>query len=179
VIFTNQTFYKDTKSKANLVLSIVIILGIIQIIFHIINESSLYYIRVSLDVPFTFIVFNWLAFSAYRVYKKIKNENIQPWIKVRYKLIIISSFIISFYSIIEFFQPSGISWGDPSHPISVIVFGLISVLAIIFSVGFSFSFLMPKFLKNYFNRNFNSLDETQFSEDELNIILRNNSDKNK
>ncbi|MFX1567654.1 MAG: hypothetical protein ACFFCV_04715 [Promethearchaeota archaeon] len=177
VIFTNRTFYKDTESKAKLVLIIVIILGMIQIIFFIINERSLYYIRVSLDVPYTLLVFNWLAFSSYRVYLRIKIENIQPWIKLRYKMIFIFSFILSLNNILEFFQPRGVFWGDPNHPISLIVFGLTAIIVVCFSIGFSLAWLMPNALKKYFNRNYTPIKDVHLSEEELKTLLRKDLDE--
>jgi hypothetical protein len=179
VLFTNTSFYKDTKSKAKLVLLCVIILGLIQIPFFILNINQLYYIRVALDVPYTLLVFNWLAFSSYSVYKRIKIEKIQPWIIIRYKLIFIFSFILSLNNIPEFFQPSGTIWGDPTNIVSLMVFGAMATIVIIFSIGFSLAWFMPISLKKYFNRNYAPVDEESLSEEELTIILKNQLSKNK
>jgi hypothetical protein len=179
VVFTNTSFYKDTKSKAKLVLVCVIFLGFIQIPFFILNLSQLYYIRVALDVPYTLLVFNWLAFSSYSVYRRIKIENIQPWIKIRYKLIFIFSFILSLNNIPEFFQPTGTYWGDPTNIVSLLVFGAMATIVIIFSVGFSLAWFMPISLKNYFNRNYAPVNEETLSEEELTLILKNQLSKDK
>jgi hypothetical protein len=179
VLFTNLTFYKDTKSRANLVLICAIILGIIQFPYFILNLSQLYYIHVALDTPYTLLVFNWLAFSSYRVYKRLKSENIQPWIRVRYKMIFIFSLILSLNNIPEFFQPHGISWGDPTNAVSLMVFGAMATLVIIFSIGFSLAWFMPKSLKKFFNRNHTLEKEESLSEEELNSILKNQLSKNK
>ncbi len=178
VLFTNTTFYKDTKSKAKFVLVFVIILGFVQIPFFILNMRELYYIRVALDVPYTLLVFNWLAFSSYRVYKRIKVENIQPWIKVRYKLIFIFSFILSLNNIPEFFQPSGTYWGDPTNIVSLIVFGLMATIVIVFSIGFSLAWFMSIPLKKYFNRNYIAVHEESLSEEELTNLLKNQLSEN-
>jgi hypothetical protein len=172
VLFTNSVFYKDTKSKAYLVLVCVILLGLIQIPFFILNLRQLYYIRVILDVPYTLLVFNWLALSSYRVYKRIKLENIQPWIKFRYKMIYIFSFVLSLNNIPEFFQPSGTYWGDPSNLVSLMVFGAMAILVIIFSIGFSLAWFMPTSLKKYFNRTYVHLDDESLSEADLTKLLR-------
>jgi hypothetical protein len=179
VLFTNSTFYKDTKSKAKLVLICVIVLGLIQIPFFILNLRQLYYIRVALDVPYTLLVFNWLALSSYRVYKRIKFENIQPWIKIRYKMIFIFSFILSMNNIPEFFQPTGVNWGDPTNAISLMVFGAMAIIVIIFSIGFSLAWFMPISLKKYFNRNYTPVNEEPLSEEELTNLLRNQLSENK
>lgn len=179
VLFTNSTFYKDTKSKAKLVLVCVIILGIIQISFFIINDRQLYYYRVILDVPYTLLVFNWLAFSSYRVYRRIKIENVQTWIKIRYKMIAIFSFILSLNNIPEFFQPRGTNWGDPTNMISLMVFGAMTIIVIIFSIGFSLAWFMPNSLKKFFNRNYTSVKEESISEEELTTLLRNQLSENK
>ena len=98
---------------------------------------------------------------------------------MRYKLIFVFSFILSIYNTSEFFQPPGSYWGDPSHPGSLLNFGLTAVIVVIFSIGFSLAILMPQSLQKYFNRNYTSLTEVQFSEEELKNLLKNNLSKNK
>ncbi len=175
VVFTNMTFYKGRKSKAIVVLIVTVILGTIQIILMIFQayfSIYTYYFRVTLDVPYTFLVFNWLAWSSYSAYQKIKNKNIQPWIKVRYKLVAFVSFILSFNNIPEYFQPAGTTWGDPDNIISLAVFGTTAVISVIFAIGFSLAWLMPNRLKKFFNRNYQLLDEKEYTEDELMNLIR-------
>ena len=176
VIFTNLTFHKNRKSPAKLILIVVILLAIIQLIFYGIDAIERnpfnYYLKVSLDLPYTFLVFNWLAWSSYSAYKIIKNQDIEPWIKVRYRLISILSFIMSFHSLPEFFQPYNTSWGSPSNIISVAVFGTTAVLTVIFSVGFFFAWIMPNWLKKYLNRNYQPVKDKELTEEELMTLIR-------
>ena len=176
VIFTNLTFHKNRKSPAKLILFSVILLAIIQLIFYVLmaNERTplLYYLQALFDLPYTFLVFNWLAWSSYSAYKIIKNQDIEPWIKVRYRLISILSFLMSFHGIPEFFQPYNTPWGSPSNIISVLVFGTTAVLAVIFSVGFFFAWIMPNWLKKYLNRNYQTVKDSEFTEEELMNLIR-------
>ena len=175
VVFTNLTFYKGRKSKAKVVLIVTVFLGIIQLILMTLQvhfSISTYYFRVTLDVPFTFLVFNWMAWSSYSAYQKIKNKNIQPWIKVRYKLVAFVSFILSFNNIPEYFQPIGTTWGDPDNIISLAVFGTTAVISVIFAIGFSLAWMMPNRLKKFFNRNYQLFDEKEYTEEELMILIR-------
>jgi len=176
VIFTNLTFYKNRKSPAKLILIVVIVLAIIQLIFHgmmaIERTPLIYYLKVSFDLPYNFLVFNWMAWSSYSAYKIVKNQDIEPWIKVRYRLISILSFIMSFHGIPEFFQPYNTPWGTPSNIISVLVFGTTAVLAVIFSVGFLLAWLMPNWLKKYLNRNYQTVKDSEYTEEELMTLIR-------
>ncbi|TFG03146.1 MAG: hypothetical protein EU539_12530, partial [Promethearchaeota archaeon] len=173
VIFTNMTFYKGQMKKANIILIIVIILGIIQIImFHLyypieVKRNIYYYLRVSLDLPYVFLVFNWLAYSCYLAFERLKEQDIEPWIKARYKLLAISSFILSLHSIPEFFQPKNIRWGNPSDHISLAIFGITAVMAIVYAIIFSISWFMPKPIKNYFNKDYKTDIEKEYTEEEL------------
>jgi hypothetical protein len=183
VIFTNLTFYKNRMKKANLILVIVIILGIVQLIlFHMfyeieINRDFEYYLRVSLDLPYNLLVFNWLAYSCYSAYKRLIDQDIEPWIKFRYKLIAIFSFILSFINVPEFFQPENVRWGTPSDPISLIIFGITAIMAIIYAIGFSLSWFMPKWLRNYYNKGYKRELEKEYTEDELMSLIKNQINK--
>lgn len=178
VLFTNSTFYKKQMKKGWIILIIVLILGIIQLVLHnlIINVSIErgfpYFLRVSLDFPYTFIVFNWLTYSCYKTYKRLKNVDIEPWIKARYMLIAISSFILSFHTIPEFFQPKNIIWGDPSHPTSLLVFGITTILMMLYVIIMTISWVMPKSLKRFFNRNYSRKEDNEYTEEELMSLLK-------
>ncbi|TFG15661.1 MAG: hypothetical protein EU535_01675 [Promethearchaeota archaeon] len=178
VIFINMTFYKRQMKRANLILLIVIILGITQIIlFHLvypieINRGYEYYLRVSLDLPYVLLVYNWFAFSFYSAYKRLKDQDIEPWIKVRYKMLAISSFLMSFHSIPEFFQPKNIRWGNPNDPISLVIFGILAVMAICYGFMFSLSWFMPKKLKRYFNKGYQREIDKEYTEEELMNMIK-------
>lgn len=175
-VFTYLTFYKNQKKIGLFAIFIVICLGIIQLILiyaSLLGVPNLYYLRVSLDVPYTMIVFDWMAWASYSSYRNLRNEDIQPWIKIRYKLIAIFSFIISFNNIPEFFQPSKINWGDPSNPISLMVFGATAILAVTFAFGFGLAWLMPSWLKNRLNKGYKNIIEKELTEQELILLIEN------
>lgn len=180
--FTYLTFYRNQKKIGIIMLSSVICLGIIQLVLIFLSLGGvpdLYYIHVSLDVPYTMIVFDWMAWASYSSYKKLKNEDVQPWIEIRYILIAIFSFIIGFNNIPEFFQPKGITWGDPSNPLSLAVFGVTAILAVIFAIGFGLAWLMPSWLKNRFNKGYKIVIEKEFTEQELINLIKTQLNKKK
>jgi hypothetical protein len=172
-----MTFHKNRGPLSKIVLTAIIIFGIVQLYFFFVSEfgvwtSELYYLRVSLDLVYTLITFNWLAISAFSAYKLIKDQEIEPWVKMRYKLITIFSFIFSFHSIPEFFQPAGVTWGNPSNIVSLQVFGSTAILVVIFSLGFSIAWIMPKWLKRFLNRNYIIDKDILIDEKELLNLIR-------
>ena len=178
VVFTNMTFYKDRQKEANIVLIITVVLGVIQLILIIINidieinRPFEYYLRISLDFLYIFLVFNWLGFSSYTAFKRFRDQEIEPWIKARYKMITVFSFIMSFHGIPVFFQPIGVRWGDPSNVISLLIFGITSILTFIFSVGFLLAWLMPNWLKDKLNKDYEPKEDRVFSEEDLMRIIK-------
>jgi len=172
IVFTNMTFYKNKGLLSKIVLITVIILGIIQLGFFVVSifgtwTLPLYYLRVSLDFPYTFIVFNWLSYSSFAAYRLVRTQNIEPWIKFRYKMLGIFSFLFSFHNIPEFFQPPGTGWGNPSSIESLIVFGCTAILVVIFALGFSVAWFMPEWLKKRINKNYIVIEDQEFQEKEL------------
>ena len=76
-VFTNLTFYKNQKKIGIVSLLSVICLGIIQLILiyaSLGGVPDLYYIRVSLDLIYTMIVFDWMALASFTSYRNLKNE---------------------------------------------------------------------------------------------------------
>ncbi|MBD3255315.1 MAG: hypothetical protein GF383_09495 [Candidatus Lokiarchaeota archaeon] len=183
VIFVNITFYRGHMKKAHIVLIAVIILGMIQI-FLICTFSPLglkrgvyYYFRISLDLIYVFLVFNWFAYSFYNAYNRLKDQDIEPWIKTRYKMLAIASFIMSFHTFPEFFQPKNVPWGDPSNPNSLIIFGTLAIMGMLYSVIFAISWLMPKSLKNYINKGYKIKIDEEYSEVELMNLIKKQLNK--
>jgi len=174
-VFTYLTFYKNQKKIGLFVIFLVICLGIIQLILiyaSLLGVPHLYYLRISLDVPYTMITFDWMAWASYSSYRHLKNEDIQPWIKIRYLLIAIFSFIISFNNIPEFFQPIGTTWGDSSNPVSLAVFGATAILVVTFASGFGLAWLMPSWLKNRLNKGYKTIIGKELTEQELLTLIK-------
>jgi hypothetical protein len=177
VIFTNLTFHKNRGFKPNIILFSVIILGFVQIGFFLYSILGtwtlfLYYLRVWLDLPYTLLTFNWLAFSSYSSYRVLKSQKVKPWIKMRYKMVAIFSFIFSFSNIPEFFQPPGTTWAESDNVISLLVFGITATLVIVFSLGFALAWLMPTSFKNFLDRNYEVDKEIEYQEKELIELIK-------
>ena len=177
VIFTNLTFHKNRGFMPNIILISVIILGLVQIGFFVYSilgtwTLSLYYLRVWLDLPYTMLTFNWLAFSSFSSYRVIKSQKVNPWIKMRYKMVAIFSFIFSFNSIPEFFQPPGTTWAESDNIISLLVFGITATFVIVFSLGFALAWIMPSIFKNFLDRNYEVDEEIEYQEKELIDLIK-------
>jgi len=184
IIFTNSTFYKQHERNLG---TYVLILGIafagIQLIFQILvdyilpDDRIIHYTKIALDLPFNLLVFNWMAFASFSAFKRIKNESIAPWIKTRYKFIALSSLIMSFHSIPEFFQPFEITIGDFTNLQSLIVFGIIALISLTFVILFGLAWIMPQWFKNHLNKNYEPIEEVSYSEKELMELIRNQISK--
>ncbi len=174
VIFTNLTFHKDRKNGKLVVFFIVIMLSVFQIILDIhytieMNPTS-YYLQIVNDLIYTFITFNWLTYSTYQAYRKVKNADLEPWIKVRYKVIIYVSVIMSFQPALPIFLPWNIPIGNPSYLSSINVYAVLSIQSLIFGLGFSIVWIMPKKLKRILNNGYvriENQDVLELSEDDL------------
>lgn len=177
VVFTNMVFHKNPSSRTpSLILGITVINSIVYVtlmsLFIVATSEPLYYITYLHDFLFRFIVLFWLGWSSLNAYKKIKDQDIEPWIKARYRIIAIVSFIMSFERIVRIFQPWYLDFGDPTYLESYIVFGIISTMAIIFAVGFALAWFMPERFKRYLNKGYQAVEDKEYSEDELMDIIK-------
>jgi hypothetical protein len=102
----------------------------------------------------------------------MKSQKIKPWIKMRYKMVAIFSFIFSFSNVPEFFQPPGTTWAESDNIISLLVFGITATLVIVFSLGFALAWLMPKSFKNFLDRNYEVDKEIEYQEKELIELIK-------
>ncbi|MBD3255217.1 MAG: hypothetical protein GF383_09000 [Candidatus Lokiarchaeota archaeon] len=178
VIFINTTFYRNRNKAANLVLIMVIFLGIVQILlFYLYSDVFLqrgfhHYLTRTFDLIYVLLVYEWFAYSCYSAYKRLKDQNIKPWIKARYRLLAISSFVMGFHSIPEFFLPKNVEWGDPNHPISLLLFGVVAIMSIVYGIIFSISWFMPRKLKNYYNKEYKKETDKEYTEEELMNLIK-------
>ena len=176
ILFTNKTFHRNKGKYVEKIVLIVLCLAILDTIFSFLdmNKSTpvFYYLKLIFDIPFNFITFNWISCSSFFAYKRIKDKNIQPWVMFRYKLIAIFSFILSLNIIPQIFQPWNIEWGDPNNLASLIVFGIMATNAIIFSIGFLLAWMMPKKVKIFINRNYQSIEDKEITEEELMVLIQ-------
>jgi len=177
VIFTNLTFHKEKKSSLPFLILIVTIIN--SLIFFVLNllrdiadSAPLYYATIVHDFIYRSIIFGWLGWSSLVAYKKIKDQNIEPWIKARYKIVSSVSFLICFERIVRIFQPWYQEFGDPNYLESYVVFGIISIMAIIFAVGFALAWFMPGWFKRFLNKGYQAVVDKEYSEEELMDLIK-------
>ncbi|MBD3194864.1 MAG: hypothetical protein GF317_07410 [Candidatus Lokiarchaeota archaeon] len=174
-MFTFFTFHRSRK-RTFLVLLSIIILGILLFItkslFVIFPIISIGYFYKILDTAFTFLVFFWLGFSSYKIYRSIKEYNVQHWIKFRYKVISFTSFITSFQTIPELFLEPSITYTDTENIIVSVVFMITLFITIIFSSGFLLAWFIPDSLKKYLNRDYQVSESLDMPEEELYNLIR-------
>jgi len=149
-IFTYSTFYKNSQSARYILISIFLILVIhylLQIIYFFNINFYIHLISKIFDIIGTFIIFAWMSLSSYTAYKRIMNENIEEWIKLRYKLISFSAIVLSLQAIPELFIPYNIEYGDPTDFTTLFIFGITLGFSLIFSIGFFVAWILPKQMK--------------------------------
>ena len=178
VYFTNLTFHKNRETFARHIQIIIIILACVEIGFSLmdsIEKTPLnFYLSSIVDLIYTLLTFNWLAWSSYSAYKRVKDKKIMPWIKMRYKIIAFSSFILSLHVIPELFTPWNMDFIDKHN----FAFGIAAIIAIIFAVGMFLAWIMPDWFKRYLNRDYEILEDTELTEEELlNMIKTQLSDR--
>ena len=177
IIFIKNTFYKDSKSFLT---PIVIITFIVLKVFSttiallynfkipptiLIRPSQffIYYTYVTLIVLEVTIPSIWLACNALKIYRRLKNYDIEPWVKKRYLLIAIPSLIFAASAIASYFMPLQGGF-EATHPVVSI---FVASSFIIFSFGNLFAWVMPKKLKKYYNRNYEVPISEELSEKDL------------
>ena len=178
IIFTNLVFYKKTSSRLPSLIMVLTLLNsliyfFLNLLRDIADSEPLFYITILHDFLFRINVFGWLGWSSLTAYKQVKNQEIEPWIIARYKIISIVSFLICFERLVRIFQPWHMDFGDPNYLESYIVFGIISIMAIIFAVGFALAWFMPSWFKRFLNKGYQSVEDKEYTEEELmNLIKR-------
>lgn len=178
IIFTKYTFFKNTKSKFKIYLYLVLALKTVDfglkfiIPFSLVGGKELigsdlifHSIFVAIMCCIVLISYLWLSVTSLTYYNYIKVYKIEPWIKKRYIILGISSLFAALNGIIYLFFPPNAKNIETLQTFIIALFIVINT--VIFSIGNLIGWLMPKPLKNYFNRNFEPLPEEQFSEKEL------------
>ena len=182
VPFTNITFHKGRKSfLPKLILIFAIGLTIITWYFDSIryNSEMFYYLSRSFDFIHFSIITDWLAISCYLAYKNIRKLKIAPWIKVRYKLVYISSPLFSLVYLLLIFYPFNLKFGNISTPQSFLIYSITSIIILAYGILFTLAWLMPKQLKDYFNRkeNYVLTEDEEYTEDELIELIKRELDR--
>ena len=178
LIFTKLTFFKYKKSPFTLFLIILIIVRTIDFIVRLnfnisvpmtvdLSESNLiyyYYILFSISISYS-LSHGWLGCVSIRYYWTLKSEQIAPWIKKRYHIIAISSFIYLF-NIFPFFLFPYKNVDIYAFPNILYSYMLVGII-ILYSFGMFIAWIMPKKLKSYFDKDFKPAEEKELSEQEL------------
>ncbi len=151
VLFIHYTFYLDRNNPTIYFFIMSVIFGIIIIIFNILFDYiyplELYDTIASItQIIGNLIVFSWLIYSSLNAFLNVKNdETIDDWVKMRYKLVIFYSFIGIFVAIAYgTITSTEINFYTISIFIATIVYQLVQLMA----------WVMPKFLRKFFNRHF-------------------------
>lgn len=182
VVFTKLTFFKYKKSPFKIFLISLIIVRSIDFIIRLnfrisipmtysLDESNLiyyYYILISITISFL-LSHLWFGIVAVKYYKSIKSVDIVPWIKKRYQIIGIGSLIYTLSLFVYYFIPYNIN-GASTFPNNIYGFILLG-FTICYSLFSFFGWVMPRFLKNFFNKNFEHEIQKEYSENELMDII--------
>jgi len=185
IFFIKYTFYRQKESAYEKILVAFIILKILDLVLRIPNQFTvpqdveisisqipLYYTFEIIVIINNFLVQGWFFYVTYTTYISLKNVDIAPWIKKRYLWIssaILCSAISTFLSI--FIPPTG-GWYQGS-PIALMIAIFKIPFVMIFYFGSLIGWIMPKKLKQYYNRNYQPVEELDLSEEELMNFISN------
>ena len=147
ILFVHYTFYLDRNNPTIYLLIISVISGILiisfKVIYDYINPIEIYNtIARIIQMIGNLVVLSWLIYSSYSAFHIVKNDDtVDDWVKMRYKLVILYPFF-GLFVVISY----GIFTTSPTISIflATIVFQTIQLIA----------WVMPKFLRDFFNRNF-------------------------
>jgi len=168
LIFIDRTFYQDRKSPFKMLVALTLILGVLTNISYILFERSIisqrevaFFIH-NVFVGALFVIFGVWSFIAAAGSLKVFNSSdaVEPWVKGRYRL-------VKFYStciiLVGAFTPFTPVEGTINWALLVILFANILRIA-----GETIAWIMPNFLKKYFNRGYTSVDIIgELSEEEI------------
>ncbi|MHA1720832.1 MAG: hypothetical protein ACTSWX_02390 [Promethearchaeota archaeon] len=164
VLFIHYTFYLDRKNPTIYFILISVITGITIIIFNIlynfINPIEIYdnIVRIT-QMMGNFFIFSWLIYTSFQSFLLIRNDDtIDDWVKMRYKLVLLYSFIGIF-----------VAFAYATLKSTEINFYIIFIF--ITSIFYQFiqliAWVMPKFLRKYFNRHYIHDENSSKMNDEL------------
>lgn len=168
LIFTLKTFYKDRKSAFKPIFITATVLYAVLITVQLLRRFDIIppgqYVGIldnSINSLWTIIVFFWLGKSAMDSYKALEGTGVQPWIKKRIKIVYYSSFVEMF-----------LNFPDLINKIFPIMeydlrFGIMTGIIFVFIVSQLLAWVMPKWLKDFLNRNYVEKEEQELSEEEL------------
>ncbi|MBN2005723.1 MAG: hypothetical protein JXA21_20370 [Anaerolineae bacterium] len=150
-MFVQMTFYKDRKSPY----PIFIFLALVVLAFDAFEAQFLPY-----HSPFNWL---WIIWAGAQAYKRIaKNQTVEDWVKVRYKLVIAYALISlagPLWTIMalvgRFFAPSFGTWLFESTPLLVAQVGILICATIGIAMQY-LAWIMPEKYRKWLNRNYQS-----------------------
>ena len=180
ILFIEETFYKGRKSAYKTVMRIYvpggITCGMLTTISGLIFGYDLslrvfiYQIYGVIFGILVVLIVSWLLIAAVEAYKQIKEDsNVEPWIKMRYKITIvyaINTIIIGALFVINPFDTITVIGGIE------LTLLLINLLEFIQIFGEFIAWYMPGRLKRYFNRKYVVEETEELSEEEIIKQLR-------
>ncbi|HEC40635.1 hypothetical protein LCGC14_0874510 [marine sediment metagenome] len=156
LIFINRTFYQDRKSPFKLLLALTLVLGTLAIIsftifeYSIIFQQNIAFLLHNIFVGADFVIFGlWSFIATLESLKSFSSSDaVEPWVKGRYRLVKFYSICIMFVGFLTLFTPveGTVNW-------ALLVILIANILRI---SGETMAWIMPNFLKKYFNRGFTS-----------------------
>ncbi|MFX1276703.1 MAG: hypothetical protein ACFFBP_05165 [Promethearchaeota archaeon] len=167
VLFISTALFKDKKNPLWILLIILIPTSIIQL-----TLGGLYYLGINSHILVLYgteifnginliIVHGSISYALIGPYRKIRhNQFVEPRIKTRYLLIILSEISYGFMGVIYPFYAV-----DRSAMVAQIILSIFIFLNIISQ---SLAWIQPKGLKKWLNRNYNpEVEKDELSEDEI------------
>jgi len=154
LVFIDRTFYQDRKSPFKLLLALTLVLGALTVVFFMIFDQSIIFepntsfLLHNIFVGALFVIFGLWSFIAATGSLKAfsSSDTVEPWVKGRYRL-------VKFYSIciilLGSFTPFTPVEGTVNWALLVILVANILRIA-----GETIAWIMPNFLKKYYNRGY-------------------------
>jgi hypothetical protein len=147
IMFIQRTFYRDLPSPYLVVLALVGAVGVWQIYTVITNPT---YFSVLSQVGYL-VVWFWQAFLAFRDRRKlVKNPLVEDWVKTRYLLWFLQTFIMGLMSARMLLMNL--------VPYSVIEWNIGSSLVILSGLAQYIVWVMPEAVRRFLNRNYKPVD---------------------
>lgn len=184
ILFTYYTFHSDQKNYLWIFVSFFILLKLIDFLLFFYfrfsipmteelkdSQIPLYYLNLSVVAAVILLSNLWLAISSLSYYKRIKEEKVKPWIKFRYVLIGLASIILSANGIAYLFMPPTVD--AFSEPMGFIIGIIIIINSLIFSFSSIIAWVMPQWLKQFINRNYEGGSELEIPEKQLIQTIKN------
>ncbi len=168
LIFIDRTFYQDRKSPFKLLLTLTLVIGTLTIISYtmynlsIIFQQNIAFFIHNIFLGALFVIFGlWSFIAAAGSLKSFSSSDaVEPWVKGRYTLVKFYSICIILVGSLTVFTPiqGTVNW-------ALLVILVANILRI---AGETIAWIMPNFLKKYFNRGYTSIDIIEeLSEEEI------------